>query len=134
LSNIAAGNQVVQEILLEINHSDQLSWLLPGVKPTKKFISVAMVSVSTFNENSQIISKRVYWDQGSVLRQAGVLPNSLYCRSNSSEVVLPIMGSNIVNAFKGKLKLIFRFKFRANQRTRGANSKRISRSQNCSFT
>jgi hypothetical protein len=43
--------------------------------------------------------KRVYWDQSSVLKQIGVLPTSLYCRSNSSEVTLPISGAEIADMF-----------------------------------
>ena len=52
----------------------------------------------SFNQDAKIISKRVYWDQASVLRQIGVLPKSLYCRSNSSEVVLPIVGAEIASS------------------------------------
>ncbi|KAI8610824.1 hypothetical protein BC830DRAFT_710271 [Chytriomyces sp. MP71] len=39
----------------------------------------------------------MYWDQATVLRQIGVLPNSLYCKSNSSEVTLPVLGPRITD-------------------------------------
>jgi hypothetical protein len=82
-------------------HNETISWLLPGVKATKKEITVALVTITCFSLDGKIESKRVYWDQASVLRQAGVLPKSLYCRSNTSEVTLPICG-DVTTVFRGK--------------------------------
>lgn len=99
LSRTVATNQVVEESLLTVNHKDTINWLLPSVRPTGKEINVALVTVVEFNEVGKIISKRVYWDQASVLRQIGILPKSLYCRSNTSEVILPIVGSEVAARF-----------------------------------
>jgi hypothetical protein len=35
-----------------------------------------------------------------VLRQIGVLPNSLYCKANASETTLPVMGPRVVDRLK----------------------------------
>lgn len=41
-----------------------------------------------------------YWDQASVLKQLGVLPSSLYCKANSSEMTLPVVGVTIADPLK----------------------------------
>ncbi|KAI8926384.1 hypothetical protein BC831DRAFT_228483 [Entophlyctis helioformis] len=97
LSRIVSGQSIVEESVLTLFHSDTIDWLLPGVRATKKTIVVPLVSILSVNENDQITSKRVYWDQASVLRQIGVLPRSLYCKANASEVVLPILDASIAN-------------------------------------
>jgi hypothetical protein len=58
------------------------------------------VTIVEFNEEGKVQQKRVYWDQASVLKQIGVLPTSLYCRSNSSEVTLPVSGAEIASVFQ----------------------------------
>ncbi|ORY52574.1 hypothetical protein BCR33DRAFT_321841 [Rhizoclosmatium globosum] len=78
-----------------------IDWLLPGVKPTRKRIVVPLISVIHFDGASgKMQTWHMYWDQASVLRQAGVLPNSLYCKSNASEVVLPVLGPRIADRLK----------------------------------
>jgi hypothetical protein len=76
-----------------------LNWLLPGIRPTKKEIVLVLVSIISFDQNGKITLKRMYWDQASVLRQIGVLPQSLYCKANSSEAILPIKGADILDGF-----------------------------------
>ena len=120
LSRTVSDHQVVEETLMTLTHKDTISWLLPSVRPTGKEINVALVcayfrfsgeitnsssdlpstqvTFMEFNQDGKIVNKRVYWDQASVLRQIGVLPKSLYCRSNSSEVVLPIVGSEVASS------------------------------------
>ena len=51
----------------------------------------------TLDGEGKVVSKRFYWDQATVLKQANVLPNSLFCRSNNSEVVLPVCDMNKMN-------------------------------------
>jgi hypothetical protein len=106
LNQYVAKNVVIEETIVHFNHTEEITWLLPGVKPTKKSVTVPIVlffnqvSFVEFNEDGKIVNKRVHWDQATVLRQIGVLPNSLYCRSNSSEVVLPISGAEIATSIE----------------------------------
>ncbi|KAI8898135.1 hypothetical protein BC833DRAFT_590898 [Globomyces pollinis-pini] len=95
LNTISTNHSIVQESILTIHHIDFIDWLLPGVKPTKKEIVLPLVTFYTLNDDLLISSKKLYWDQASVLRQVAVLPRSLYCKANASEVVLPISGANI---------------------------------------
>ncbi|KAJ1556583.1 hypothetical protein HK405_002452, partial [Cladochytrium tenue] len=56
------------------------------------------VAVATLDATSgKIQTLRLHWDQGTVLRQIGVLPDSLFCRANSSETVLPVLGPKVVD-------------------------------------
>eukprot|EP00842_Homolaphlyctis_polyrhiza_P000704 jgi/Hompol1/1634/HPOL_002744-RA len=102
---------IVEESIVTLTHSDSIDWLLPGVRSTKKQVTLPLVTVlalapaptgatATNASRIEIVSKRVYWDQASVLRQIGVLPRSLYCKANSSEVVLPILDASIADPLR----------------------------------
>lgn len=92
LSCVASQFQVVEEAAVTIDHSEMIAWLLPGVRPTGREITIILVTITTWDSDGKITSKKVYWDQASVLRQISVLPRSLYCKANSSEVILPVAG------------------------------------------
>ncbi|KAL2911565.1 hypothetical protein HK105_208964 [Polyrhizophydium stewartii] len=83
---IEEEKSVVEEVVVTLTHSDSIEWLLPGVRATKKRVVVPM---------------RVYWDQASVLRQLAVLPRSLYCKANASEVQLPVLDAAIAAPLHG---------------------------------
>ncbi|KAJ3067609.1 hypothetical protein HDU98_009186 [Podochytrium sp. JEL0797] len=101
LSIVATPTQLVEEAIVTIVHEEIIDWLLPNVKPTRKRIVIPLVSVIHFDaSNAKIQTLHMYWDQASVLRQIGVLPNSLYCKGNASEVVLPVQGPRIVDRLK----------------------------------
>ncbi|KAI9205782.1 uncharacterized protein BJ171DRAFT_52057 [Polychytrium aggregatum] len=95
ISTTIASNQIVEESILTVVHEEPIDWLLPNVKPTNRRIVVPTVTIAGFNSEGLIESKRVYWDQASVLRQISILPDSLFCRANSSETKLPILGVQI---------------------------------------
>ncbi|XJO72474.1 hypothetical protein BDV3_003585 [Batrachochytrium dendrobatidis] len=103
LSRMVGDQSVVEESIVRLIHTDPIDWLLPGVRPTKKQIVFPMVTILSFDETGKIVSKRVYWDQASVLRQAGVLPRSLYCKANASEVQLPVLDGSIVNSLQDSI-------------------------------
>ncbi|KAJ3112004.1 hypothetical protein HK100_002484 [Physocladia obscura] len=100
LSTVSTANQLVVESILSLVHENIIDWILPGVKPTRKRVTIPLVSVVHFSADSKIQTMHWYWDQASVLRQIGVLPNSLYCKANSSETVLPVQGPRIVDRLK----------------------------------
>jgi hypothetical protein len=56
--------------------------------------------ISQLDDAGSLMSKRFYWDQGSVLKQLGLIPSSTYCKSNKSEVKLPVLDARIVNGLK----------------------------------
>ncbi|KAJ3312643.1 hypothetical protein HDV04_002785 [Boothiomyces sp. JEL0838] len=92
INKIITSNQIVEESIMTVSHSETINWLLPGVKATKKEIQLSLVSIMAL-EGNKVSQYRVYWDQASVLSQISVLPRSLYCKANGSEVTLPIVNS-----------------------------------------
>lgn len=56
--------------------------------------------ISQIDDAGSLMSKRFYWDQGSVLKQLGLIPTSTYCKANKSEVKLPVLDARIINGLK----------------------------------
>ncbi|KAJ3029095.1 hypothetical protein HDV00_009788 [Rhizophlyctis rosea] len=98
INRVIAGLNLVEEALLTIIHEEPVDWLLPDVKPTRRRILLPTSTSVSFNDEGKITSKRVYWDQASVLKQIGVLPVSLFCKANNSETVLPVQPASTIVA------------------------------------
>ena len=65
-------DRIVDEILFSFCHTAEVPWLLPGLSPTNRDISVVIVVVAVFCVD-RVVQQRLYWDQGDVLVQAGIL-------------------------------------------------------------
>ncbi|KAJ3164471.1 hypothetical protein HDU88_005348 [Geranomyces variabilis] len=98
LSTVYSENTVIEEALLTIRHEQAIDYLLPGIKATDRTLTCAMCTVSTFR-GDKLLSQRVYWDHASMLRQAGILPQSVRGR-NGSEVPLKVAGNDVANVMK----------------------------------
>jgi carboxymethylenebutenolidase len=72
ISRTVGENQVVDELLVSFTHDRELEIMLPGIPPTGRRIAVPLVVVVGF-EDGQVKHEHIYWDQASVLVQAGVL-------------------------------------------------------------
>jgi carboxymethylenebutenolidase len=72
VSRTIGNERVVDELIYAFTHSIEMDWLLPGVRPTGKRVEVPMVVVVQFVEG-KIASEHIYWDQASVLVQAGLI-------------------------------------------------------------
>ena len=53
-------------------HDTEIDWLLPGIKPTGKYVEIPLVVVITFR-GDKLANEHIYWDQASVLAQVGLL-------------------------------------------------------------
>jgi carboxymethylenebutenolidase len=87
VSRTVGENQVVDELMMTFTHDRPLDIMLPGIPPTGRRIAVAVVVVVGF-ENGRVSHEHIYWDQATVLVQAGVLDPS----------GLPIVGSEQAKA------------------------------------
>ncbi len=77
ISRTVGENQVVDELLMTFTHDRALDIMLPGIPPTGRRISIPVVVVVGF-EGGKVHHEHIYWDQASVLVQAGLLdPNGL---------------------------------------------------------
>jgi carboxymethylenebutenolidase len=72
VNRTVGSDSIVDEIHFRCTHSIEMPWLLPGVPPTGRRIEIAIAVVVGF-ESGRISCERIYWDQASVLVQAGLL-------------------------------------------------------------
>src|SRR3954453_17916772 len=92
ISRTVGENQVVDELMMIFTHDRQLDIMLPGIPPTGRRIAMAVVVVVGF-EDGRVSHEHIYWDQASVLVQAGVLEPS----------GLPVVGSEQAEALLEKV-------------------------------
>ena len=72
VSRTTGIDRVVDEMVISFKHSQEVPWILPGVKATNKVVHVALVSIVTVR-GGKLVSEHMYWDQASVLVQVGLL-------------------------------------------------------------
>jgi carboxymethylenebutenolidase len=72
VNRVIGERHLVDEVSFTLTHSTRMDWLLPNVPPTFKKIEFDHIVVIEFRGN-KIVGERVYWDQATVLRQAGLL-------------------------------------------------------------
>jgi carboxymethylenebutenolidase len=72
ISRTIGDDQVVDELLMKFTHDRVLEIMLPGVAPTGRRLAVPVVVVVGF-QNGKVHHEHIYWDQATVLVQAGLL-------------------------------------------------------------
>lgn len=77
VSRTVGTSQIVDELIIELNHTSYIDWLVPGLSPTGKVIKFPLVVIVRFAENFEgkikIQHEHIYWDQATVLKQLGAL-------------------------------------------------------------
>ncbi len=72
ISRTITENMVIDEFIVQFTHDRVMDAILPGLPPTGRRVELPHVAVVGF-ENGKIAFERIYWDQGSMLTQLGVL-------------------------------------------------------------
>ena len=72
ISRTVGHDRIVDEIIHQFTHNISMPWILPGIPPTGKKVTVAVIVVIQF-KGEKISDERIYWDQASVLTQIGLL-------------------------------------------------------------
>ena len=72
VNRVVGDGQLVDELRVTFTHDRPMNWFLPGVAPTHRKLAVDFVVVVQFR-GDKLACERIYWDQASVLRQAGLL-------------------------------------------------------------
>src|SRR2546430_17593556 len=72
ISRTIGHDQLVDEMVFTFTHTISIDWMLPGIAPTGKRVEVALVAIVRFREG-KLAHEHIYWDQGSVLVQLGLL-------------------------------------------------------------
>jgi carboxymethylenebutenolidase len=75
ISRTVGPDRVVDEIIFCFTHTCEIDFLIPGVAPTGKYVEVPMVVVIEFR-GDKLYNEHIYWDQGSMLAQLGVVDPS----------------------------------------------------------
>jgi len=77
ISRTVGKNQVVDELILSFTHDIEIKSMLPGIRPTGRFVELPHIVVMKF-KGKKIAHEHIYWDQGSLLAQVGMLdPNDV---------------------------------------------------------
>jgi carboxymethylenebutenolidase len=84
VSRTIGQGRVVDELVMQFTHSIRMDWLLPGIPPTGHHVELPMVTIVQF-AGDEVAHEHVYWDQASVLAQAGLLDRALPVRGAVAE-------------------------------------------------
>src|SRR5262245_10350031 len=95
VSRTIGQGRVVDELIARFTHSIRLDWLLPGIAPTGKLVELPFVVIVQF-EGDKLAHEHLYWDQGSVLVQVGLLDRTLPVRGGeiAAQVLDPAQPMN----------------------------------------
>ncbi|KAL4806460.1 hypothetical protein BDV18DRAFT_160523 [Aspergillus unguis] len=101
LARTTGANRVIDELLLTFEHTEEIPWLLPGVPPTGRSVSIPIVLTVSFLAG-KIARQNWYWDQASVLVQVGLLDPALIpqsfkatganCKGKNTVEKIPVVG------------------------------------------
>jgi carboxymethylenebutenolidase len=72
ISRTVGKDQVVDEIILRFTPDREIEYMLPGVKPTGRYVEIPHVVIMKF-DGLKIAHEHIYWDQASVLVQIGLI-------------------------------------------------------------
>jgi carboxymethylenebutenolidase len=76
ISRTIGADRVVDEMIFCFTHDREIDWMLPGVKPTGRYVEVPLVAIINFR-GDKLYHEHIYWDQASVLVQIGLLDPKL---------------------------------------------------------
>ncbi|KAJ4368735.1 hypothetical protein N0V83_005817 [Neocucurbitaria cava] len=76
ISRSIAIDRIIDEFIFTFTHDHELDWLLPGVPPTNLKVEVPFTAVVNVR-GDRLYHEHIAWDQGTVLRQLGLLPEYL---------------------------------------------------------
>ncbi len=72
ISRTIGVDRLVDEFVVHFTHTTEIDWMLPGIPPTGRKVSVPTVAVVQF-QGDKLVHEHIYWDQASVLMQIGKL-------------------------------------------------------------
>jgi len=72
VSRTIGDGRLVDELIISFTHTQEIEWMLPGVAPTGRPVTVAFVVIVGVADG-KIAYEHIYWDQATVLVQLGLL-------------------------------------------------------------
>ena len=72
ISRTYSEERLVDELIISFTHTTAIDWMLPGIKPTGKYVEVVFVVIVGIDEG-KVAYEHIMWDQANVLVQIGLL-------------------------------------------------------------
>ena len=72
VSRTESPQRLVDELIISFTHTIEMDHILPGVKPTGKFVEAAFVVIVGI-EDGKVSYEHIHWDQANLLVQIGLL-------------------------------------------------------------
>ncbi|CAK7203040.1 hypothetical protein SEUCBS139899_005769 [Sporothrix eucalyptigena] len=69
-------DRIVDEFIMHMTHDQEVDWLVPGIPPTHCKLAIPFTAVVNVR-GDRLYHEHIAWDQGTVLRQLGLLPEYL---------------------------------------------------------
>ncbi|KAH8719253.1 hypothetical protein GQ44DRAFT_809483 [Phaeosphaeriaceae sp. PMI808] len=112
ISRSIAIDRIIDEFIFTFTHDRELDWLLPGIPPTGRNVEVPFTAVVNIRSD-RLYHEHITWDQSTVLRQLGLLPEYLpfpYPLPNGDtpapgkmfEYVVPVAGIDTANKMRDR--------------------------------
>ncbi|KAL2287149.1 hypothetical protein FJTKL_06149 [Diaporthe vaccinii] len=76
ISRTRGIDRVIDEFIFKFTHDQMIDWMLPGIPPTNKKVEIPFTAVVNIR-GDRLYHEHIGWDQSSVLRQLGLLPEYL---------------------------------------------------------
>ncbi|EHA47811.1 hypothetical protein MGG_09427 [Pyricularia oryzae 70-15] len=76
VSRSVAIDRVIDEFIFKCTHNLEIDWLVPGIPPTGKKLEIPFTAVVNIR-GDRLFHEHISWDQGTVLRQLGLMPEYL---------------------------------------------------------
>lgn len=76
ISRTVGVDRVIDEFIFCFTHTKVIDWLVPGIPPTGKQVRIPFTSVVNIR-GDRLYHEHIAWDQASVLRQLGLMPDYL---------------------------------------------------------
>lgn len=77
ISRTVGVNRIVDEMLISFTHDRLMDYVLPGIQPTGRKLSIAVCGIVTFR-GAKLRHEHLYYDSASLLVQAGILDRAQY--------------------------------------------------------
>ncbi|PMB72821.1 hypothetical protein BM221_000238 [Beauveria bassiana] len=118
-------DRVIDEFIFKFTHDREIDWLLPGVPPTQRKAEVPFVSVVNIR-GDRLYHEHISWDQGTTLRQLGLMPEYLpfpypvagVPDNASVEYRVPVLGAETAEKLRDRNAVasneMFQFRVRIN--------------------
>lgn len=76
ISRTIGVDRIVDEFIFKLEHNRMVDWLIPGLPPTGVKVEIPMLAIVNIR-GDRLYHEHISWDQGTVLRQIGLLPEYL---------------------------------------------------------